>query len=171
VNLKRVAGHRLTTMALAIILCSSSVLLLSSLANTGIADAQKGVTGASKASSGNQSKNGTSAVETYIVTLKDQNSSADLQEIVDSVKQKGGNVTHLYTHSINGFSVRIPADKKTEIVYSLVSDMRVASAQIPITVAAAKADDDDDDRNDDDEDSTHHLTLSEKIPTRYLIRK
>jgi hypothetical protein len=81
VNLKRVAGHNLTMMTLAIIFYSSSVLLLSSLANTEIADAQKDVIGASKASSGNQSqgKNGTSTVETYIVTLKDQNSSADLR--------------------------------------------------------------------------------------------
>jgi hypothetical protein len=116
-------------MALTIALCSSSVLLLSSLINTSIVDGQKDTTGTSKAHSGNQTQAGASSVEIYIVTLKDQNSSADLQEIVDSVKQKGGNVTHVYTHSINGFSVQIPADKKTEIVYSLVSDMRVASVE------------------------------------------
>lgn len=117
-------------MALAIVLCSSSGLsLLSSFINTGSVDAQEDVTEASKASSGNQTQTGTEAVETYIVTLKDQNSSAELQEIVNSVEQKGGKVTHVYTHSINGFSVQIPTDKKTEIMYSLVSDMRVASVE------------------------------------------
>jgi hypothetical protein len=128
VNL-RAPSYNLTVMALAIVLCSSSGLLLSSFINTGSVDAQEDVTEASKASSGNQTQTGTEAVETYIVTLKDQNSSAELQEIVNSVEQKGGKVTHVYTHSINGFSVQIPTDKKTEIMYSLVSDMRVASVE------------------------------------------
>ena len=60
-------------------------------------------------------------VETYIVTLKNQSSSADLDDIIKSVEQKGANVTHVYSHSIIGFSVQIPSDKKTEIMYSLVT--------------------------------------------------
>ncbi|MGB7661316.1 MAG: protease inhibitor I9 family protein, partial [Nitrososphaeraceae archaeon] len=67
--------------------------------------------------------------ETYIVTLKNQSSSDDLDDIMKSVEQKGANVSHVYSHSINGFSVQIPTDKKPEIVYSLVTDMRVSSVE------------------------------------------
>lgn len=63
--------------------------------------------------------------ETFIVTLKNQTSSADLDELTKLVEEKGAEVTHVYSHSIIGFSVQIPADKKTEIMYSLVSDIRV----------------------------------------------
>jgi peptidase inhibitor I9 len=72
--------------------------------------------------------------ETYIVTLKNQSSSADLDDIVKSMEQKGANVNHVYSHSINGFSVQIPPDKKTEIMYSLVSDVRVKSVELDQTM-------------------------------------
>ena len=72
--------------------------------------------------------------ETYIVTLKNQSSSADLDEIVKSIEQKGANVTHVYSQSIIGFSVQIPPDKKTEIMYSLVSDIRVNSVEADQTM-------------------------------------
>jgi hypothetical protein len=67
--------------------------------------------------------------ETFIVTLKNQTSSADLDELTKLVEDKGAEVTHVYSHSIMGFSVQIPADKKTEIMYSLVSDMRVSGIE------------------------------------------
>ena len=67
--------------------------------------------------------------ETYIVTLKNQSSSADLDDIMKAVEAKGGNVTHVYTHSINGFSVKIPSDKQTETIDSLVNDTRVKSIE------------------------------------------
>ncbi|MPZ08523.1 MAG: hypothetical protein GEU26_19290 [Nitrososphaeraceae archaeon] len=74
-------------------------------------------------------------METYIVTLKDEYSSQDLQEIANAVEQKGGNLTQVYSHSINGFSVQIPSDKKTEIMYFLVSDMRVANIEADQTMS------------------------------------
>jgi hypothetical protein len=63
--------------------------------------------------------------ETFIVTLKNQTSSADLDDLVKSVEEKGAKVTHVYNQSLNGFSVQIPADKKTEIMYALVADVRI----------------------------------------------
>jgi hypothetical protein len=74
---------------------------------------------------------------TYIVTLKNQSSSADLDDIIKSVEEKGANVTHVYSHSLIGFSVQIPPDKKTEIMYSLVSDVRVDSVEPDQTMILA----------------------------------
>lgn len=77
----------------------------------------------------NQTQAVESAGETYIVTLKDQNSSEDRDDIIKSVEEKGGVITHVYSESINGFSVQIPMEKKTEIMYSLVTDMRVETVE------------------------------------------
>lgn len=77
----------------------------------------------------NQTQAVESAGETYIVTLKDQNSSEDRDDIIKSVEEKGGVITHVYSESINGFSVQIPMEKKTEIMYSLVTDMRVETIE------------------------------------------
>lgn len=77
----------------------------------------------------NQTQSVESAGETYIVTLKDQNSSEDRDDIIKSVEEKGGVITHVYSESINGFSVQIPMEKKTEIMYSLVTDMRVETVE------------------------------------------
>lgn len=63
--------------------------------------------------------------ETFIVTLKNQTSSADLDDLTKLVEEKGAKITHVYSQSLNGFSVEIPADKKTEIMYALVTDMRI----------------------------------------------
>ena len=83
----------------------------------------------SNETSPNQNLSGMNKSETYIVTLKNQSSFADLDDIIKSVEQKGADVTHVYTHSLNGFSVQIPSDKKTEIMYSLVTDTRVNSVE------------------------------------------
>lgn len=77
----------------------------------------------------NQNLSGMNESETYIVTLKNQSSSSDLDDIIKSVEQKGADVSHVYTHSLNGFSIQIPSDKKTEIMYSLVTDARVKSVE------------------------------------------
>lgn len=77
------------------------------------------------ATSGNQNLPRTTDAGTYIVTLKNQSSSDDLDDIIQSVEQRGANVTHVYSHSIIGFSLQIPSDKKTEIIDSLENDSRV----------------------------------------------
>lgn len=63
--------------------------------------------------------------ETFIVTLKNQTSSSDLDDLTKLVEEKGAKITHVYSQSLNGFSVEIPADKKTEVMYALVTDMRI----------------------------------------------
>lgn len=83
----------------------------------------------SNETSPNQNLSGMNGSDSYIVTLKNQSSSADLEDIIKSVEQKGADVTHVYTHSLNGFSIQIPSDKKTEIMYSLVTDTRVNSVE------------------------------------------
>ena len=77
------------------------------------------------ATSGNQNLPSTTDAGTYIVILKNESSSDDLNDIIQSVEQKGANVTHVYSHSIIGFSVQIPSDKKTETFDSLENDTRV----------------------------------------------
>jgi homospermidine synthase len=67
--------------------------------------------------------------ETFIVTLKNQTSSADLDDLTKLVEEKGAKITHVYSQSLNGFSVEIPADKKTEIMYALVTDMRIENIE------------------------------------------
>jgi hypothetical protein len=132
-----VPGYDLTLLALAIFLSSSSVvLLLFTFISAENVDGQTDyIAEAANGSSENRSQTGSNSTETYIVTLKDQNSSTDLQEIVDAVKQKGGNISNVYSHALNGFSVQIPSDKKTEIMYYLVSDMRVASVEADQTMS------------------------------------
>ena len=75
--------------------------------------------------SGNKNLPNTTDAGTYIVTLKNQSSSDDLDDIIQSVEQKGANVTHVYSHSVIGFSVQIPSDKKTETIDLLENDTRV----------------------------------------------
>jgi len=129
VNL-RLRGYDLTVITLLTAIVFSTALLLQSILNLERADAKNDLTApTSNGTSENQNMPGETEVETYIVTLKNQSSSDDLDEIMKLVEQKGANVTHVYSHSINGFSVQIPTDKKTEIMYSLVTDMRVSSVE------------------------------------------
>ena len=80
-----------------------------------------------------KARQGEGAVETYIVTLKNQSSSNDLDDINERQwSKKVQTLSHVYSHSINGFSVQIPTDKKPEIVNSLVTDMRVGSVLNPM---------------------------------------
>jgi hypothetical protein len=116
----------------------SAALMLQSTLVLESVDAQKDFSSpASNGTSGNQNLQDTIEAETYIVTLKNQSSSADLDNIIKSVEQKGAEVTHVYSHSINGFSVQIPSDKKTEIMYSLVTDPRVNSVEPDQTMTLA----------------------------------
>ena len=129
VNL-RPRGYYLSAFHLATATVFSIALLLQSIYVVENVDAQNDLTyPISNGMSGDQNVSGETEMETYIVTLKNQSSSADLDDIVKLVEQKGANVTHVYSHSINGFSVQIPTDKKTEIMYSLVTDMRVNSVE------------------------------------------
>jgi hypothetical protein len=112
-------GYDLIAVILATALFFSAALMLQSIFVLESVDAQNDVL---------------TEAETYIVTLKNQSSSADLDEIVKSIEQKGANVTHVYSQSIIGFSVQIPPDKKTEIMYSLVSDIRVNSVEADQTM-------------------------------------
>jgi len=109
-------GHYLIAIILATALAFSAALMLQSIFVPESVDAQNDIASQTDA-------------ETYIVTLKNQSSSDDLDDIIKSVEQKGANITHVYSQSIVGFSVQIPPDKKTEIMYSLVSDMRVSSVE------------------------------------------
>lgn len=116
----------------------SAALMLQSTLVLESVDAQKDFSSpTSNGTSGNQNLQDTIEAETYIVTLRNQSSSADLDNIIKSVEQKGAEVTHVYSHSINGFSVQIPSDKKTEIMYSLVTDLRVNSVEPDQTMTLA----------------------------------
>jgi hypothetical protein len=125
-------GYDMVAIIFATVMISSAAAL--SLQSTTLlqesANAQKDNSSpTSSETSPNQNLSGMNKSETYIVTLKNQSSSADLDNIIKSVEQKGADVTHVYTHSLNGFSVQIPSDKKTEIMYSLVTDTRVNSVE------------------------------------------
>jgi hypothetical protein len=123
-------GYDIVAIILATTAIFSAALMLQSTLVLESVDAQKDFSSpTSNGTSGNQNSQDTIEAETYIVTLKNQSSSADLDNIIKSVEQKGAEVTHVYSHSINGFSVQIPSDKKTEIMYSLVTDPRVNSVE------------------------------------------
>jgi Peptidase inhibitor I9 len=111
------------------IVFSTAIMLLSGLVSDS-ADAQTDVSSSTpNATSANQNLPSNTDAGTYIVTLKNQSSSGDLNEIIQSVEQKGANVTHVYSHSIIGFSVQIPSDKKTETFDSLENDTRVIAIE------------------------------------------
>jgi hypothetical protein len=124
-------GYEMVAIILATVMISSAAALsLQFTLFQESANAQKNNSSpTSNETSPNQNLSGMNKSETYIVTLKNQSSSADLEDIIKSVEQKGADVTHVYTHSLNGFSVQIPSDKKTEIMYSLVTDTRVNSVE------------------------------------------
>jgi hypothetical protein len=123
-------GYDMVAIILATVMISSAALSLQSTLLPDSANAQKDNSSpTSNETSPNQNLSGMNESETYIVTLKNQSSSADLDDIIKSVEQKGADVTHVYTHSLDGFSIQIPSDKKTEIMYSLVSDTRVNSVE------------------------------------------
>lgn len=126
----RLRGFDLTGITFAATIVLSTALLLQSILVLESVNAQNDLTShTNDETSGNQNSPGVTEAETYIVTLKNQSSSADVDDIIKLVEQKGANVTHVYSHSINGFSVQIPTDKKTEIMYSLVTDIRVSSVE------------------------------------------
>jgi hypothetical protein len=131
-------GYDMIAIILATTAIFSATLMLQSTFVLESVDAQKDFSSpASNGTPGNQNLQDTVEAETYIVTLKNQSSSADLDNIIKSVEQKGADVTHVYSHSINGFSVQIPSDKKTEIMYSLVTDPRVNSVEPDQTMTLA----------------------------------
>ena len=126
----RLLGYGLTVITpVTAIVFSTALLFQSILVLEGVKGQGDLTSATSNGTSGNQTILRESGVETYIVTLKNQSSTNDLDDIMKSVEQKGANVSHVYSHSINGFSVQIPMDKKTGIVYSLVTDMRVSSVE------------------------------------------
>jgi hypothetical protein len=130
-------GYDLIAVILATAMVVGAALMLQSILGLKSVSAQNDLTpSTSNGTFGNQ-KNLQSITEadTYIVTLKNQSSSADLDDIMNSVEEKGANVTHVYSHSIIGFSVEVPLDKKTEIMYSLVTDTRVNSVEPDQTMA------------------------------------
>jgi hypothetical protein len=83
----------------------------------------------SNVTSKNQGLQNITDANSYIVTLKNQSSSADVDGIVKAVKEKGANVTHVYNHSIIGFSVQVPSDKQMETMDLLLNDTRVISVE------------------------------------------
>ena len=131
-------GHNWNAIILSSAMVFSAVLILQSILVLENGSAQNNLTPPTdEGTSGNFSLQGITEGGTYIVTLKNQSSSADLDDIMKSVKEKGANVTHVYSHSLIGFSVQIPPDKKTEIMYSLVSDVRVDSVEPDQTMTLA----------------------------------
>jgi Peptidase inhibitor I9 len=118
-------GHCSIAIFLATALVFSPAIMLQSILVPDSLDAQTDMSSTPNATSGNQNLRSTTDAGTYIVTLKNQSSSDDLNDIIQSVEQKGANVTHVYSHSIIGFSVQIPSDKKTETFDSLENDTRV----------------------------------------------
>jgi hypothetical protein len=119
-------GHYSIAIFLATALVFSAAIMLQSILVPDSVDAQTDKSSSTpNATSGNQNLPSTTDAGTYIVTLKNQSSSDDLNDIIQSVEQRGANVTHVYNHSIIGFSVQIPSDKKTETFDSLENDTRV----------------------------------------------
>ncbi|MGH9979061.1 MAG: protease inhibitor I9 family protein [Nitrososphaeraceae archaeon] len=119
-------GQCLIAIILATTLVFSPATILQSILVPESVDAQNDISSSTtNTTSGKQNLPSTTDNETYIVTLKNQSSSDDLDDIIQSVEQRGANVTHVYSHSIIGFSVQIPSDERTETIDALVNDTRV----------------------------------------------
>lgn len=125
-----IRGYGLIAIILAITMILGSDLTLQSILVPESVDAQNGIPSpTSNTTSKNQNLPNITRAETYIVTLNNQSSSGDLDDIIQSVKEKGANITHVYSHSILGFSVQIPSDEKSETMESLVNDTRINSVE------------------------------------------
>jgi len=118
-------GHCSIAILLVTAIVFSAAIMLLSGSISDSTDAQTDMSSTPNATYANQNLPSNTDAGTYIVTLKNQSSSDDLNEIIQSVEQKGANVTHVYSHSIIGFSVQIPSDKKAETFDSLENDTRV----------------------------------------------
>lgn len=125
-----IQGYGLIAIVVAITIVLSPVMMLQSILKVEGADAQNrtGDT-TSNVTSKNQGLQNMTDSNSYIVTLKNQSSSADVDGIIKAVEGNGANVTHVYNHSIIGFSFQIPSDKKMETVDLLLNDTRVISVE------------------------------------------
>ena len=125
-----VRSYGLIAMILAINMVLSADLTLQFILVPERVDAQNDIPSPpSNTTSKNQNLSNITGAETYIVTLNNQSSSGDLDDVIQLVKEKGANITHIYSHSIVGFSVQIPSDKKSETMESLVNDTRINSVE------------------------------------------
>ncbi len=125
-----IQGYGLIAIVVTISIVLSPVIMLQSILKVESVDAQNS-TGdpTSNVTSKNQDLQNITDANSYIVTLKNQSSSADVDGIIKAVKEKGANVTHVYSHSIIGFSVQVPSDKKMETMDLLLNDTRVISVE------------------------------------------
>ena len=82
-----------------------------------------------RASFGSPSQNSVSSTETYIILLEDQIPPAEFREIVSALEERGAHISREYSHSINGFTIQIPSEMKSEVLDFLRSDDRVVSIE------------------------------------------
>ena len=125
-----IQGYELLAIVVTITIVLSPVIMLQSILKVESVEAQN-CTGdtTSNVTSKNQGLQNIRNANSYIVTLKNQSSSADVDGIIKTVEGNGANVTHVYNHSIIGFSFQIPSDKKMETVDLLLNDTRVISVE------------------------------------------
>jgi hypothetical protein len=125
-----IQGYELLAIVVTITIVLSPVIMLQSILKVESVEAQNrtGDT-TSNVTSKNQGLQNITDANSYIVTLKNQSSSADVDGIIKAVEEKGANVTHIYNHSIIGFSVQVPSDKKMETMDLLLNDTRIISVE------------------------------------------
>jgi peptidase inhibitor I9 len=128
-------GYGLIVIILATTMVLSATLVLESILKLAGVYAQNDLgTTTSNATSKNQNLQNNTEAKTYIVTLKNQSSSADVDDIIKAVEEKGANVTHVYNYSIIGFSVQVPSDKTMDTMHFLLNDTRVNSVEADQTM-------------------------------------
>lgn len=125
-----IQGYDLIAIVVAITIVLGPIIMLQSIIGVENVDAQNRTGDPTlNVTSKNQDLQNNTGANTYIVTLKNQSSSADVDDIVKVVEKNGANVTHVYSHSIIGFSVQVPSDIKTETIDFLLNDTRVTSVE------------------------------------------
>jgi hypothetical protein len=73
----------------------------------------------------------------FIVTLRDNSSSSDIQDVISSVKKKGAEILQIYEHAIKGFSMRVPSTFINQTINFLNGDPRVIKVERDLKVYIA----------------------------------
>lgn len=74
----------------------------------------------------------------YIVTMKQNASTSDIEHVINLVKEKGGQVLQVYKHAIRGFSMTVPRLSANNTVAELAADPRVVKVEHDVEVHIAK---------------------------------
>ncbi len=85
------------------------------------------------------SKNDLQLNNHYIVTMKGNATSQEIENIISLVKEKGGQVLQIYEHAIKGFSMSLPTISANDTIVAIKTNPEVVSVERDAQVNIAKS--------------------------------